>query len=90
MPNWKILSQYPCGCQVRQVHIPRSERYFIEYCPKHKATFDMYEALVKYGSALMFLKGDLRKLLGNMEYKALSQAYSNASKAIAKAEGRGS
>ncbi len=45
MPNWKILSQYPCGCQVRQVHIPQGERYFIEYCPKHKAANDMYEAL---------------------------------------------
>lgn len=48
---------------------------------------EMYEALIKYGSALMFLKGDLRKLPGDTEYKALAQAYSNAQIALAKIEG---
>ena len=59
----------------------------IKYCTKHKAAPDMYEALIALCSALMFLKGDLRKILGDTEYDALSKAYTKAYVAKAKAEG---
>jgi len=52
--EWIMLARYACGCQVREV--PYTERgetgtkrlanaTVIEYCPKHKAAPDMYEAL---------------------------------------------
>lgn len=43
---YTILSQYVCGCQVRE--FKRGEKGYrikdviIEYCPKHKAAEDMY------------------------------------------------
>ena len=56
--------------------------------PIYKAAPEMYEALKALKDALMFLKGDLRKVLGNAEYDALSEAYSKGYMALTKAEGK--
>lgn len=47
---WKIILEHDCGCQIRQLQHSASayscvEGYTINYCPKHKAAEDMYEAL---------------------------------------------
>jgi len=53
---WKVISQYACGCQIREVN-----RQFkgsavvstiIEYCPKHGAAPKMYEALKAFDEYL--------------------------------------
>jgi hypothetical protein len=44
--KYKVVSQYACGCQVRQVHNDNlTDSYVIEYCSKHNSASDMYESL---------------------------------------------
>lgn len=43
MPR-RIVTRYGCGCRISCGH----GSYSITYCAKHKATPDMYEALVKF------------------------------------------
>ena len=47
--EWKVISQYACGCQIRETSRPNKRGVvlatIIEYCPKHKAATEMYEAL---------------------------------------------
>jgi len=40
--SW-IAEKMPCGCGIRK--FAPEETYDIEYCPKHKAAQEMYEAL---------------------------------------------
>jgi len=39
--SW-IAERMPCGCGIRK--FAPEETYDIEYCPKHKAAQDLYEA----------------------------------------------
>ena len=53
--EWKVVSQYACGCQVRE-HIRHTLKadisaLIIVYCPKHNAAWDMAEALKAYQKA---------------------------------------
>lgn len=42
----RIVSHYDCGCQIRQIQNDNfTDSYVLEYCPKHKAALEMYEAL---------------------------------------------
>ena len=43
--EWTIASTAECGCIVKHQRYPAYNSYRIEYCPKHKAAPDMYEAL---------------------------------------------
>jgi len=40
--DYIIKTKFPCGCQIRQ---KMNDDLFIEYCSKHKAAPDIYEAL---------------------------------------------
>ena len=49
---------------------------------------DLYEALLKYGSALMFLEGNFKERFSKTELESLQQAYRKGTEALAKAEGK--
>ena len=78
-----IMTVSGCGCLIRRIG---KNTYDMEYCPKHEAAPDMYEALVKYGSALMFLEGNFKERLSKTELESLQQAYRKGTEALAKAE----
>lgn len=42
-----VIGLEECGCEIHQDH---DARVRIEYCPKHKAVGDLYEALEKIRS----------------------------------------
>ena len=69
-----VLQRFPCGCTIEDLG---DGSHAINYCPKHKAAPDMYEAL----RALVGWLEDDKKLIGNV---ALIQ--SDCHKALAKAE----
>lgn len=81
--EYTILSQYACGCQIREfkggVKGYRTKDTVIEYCPKHKAAEDMYEALKESSMwvAKMSADGNLiaGRVLGRIN-KALRKAES--------------
>ena len=95
MKTVKVASRYACGCQVRQVENSESpflDSYLIEYCPKHEAAPDMYEALkslAKMREMLKLHKGDYEKLAEVIGVKSVEELIDlTISEAIAKAEGK--
>ena len=86
-----IVNDYACGCKIRY---DRGVVYYIDYCPKHKAAPDMYEALK--GFLYNFMQ--MRKLnptafnmLNPNEKKAwiiMRDSAAKAEKALSKAEGK--
>ena len=78
--------QLKCGCIVETTSDPKT--CSLTMCPIHKAAPDMYEALVKYGSALMFLEGNFKERFSKTELESLQQAYRKGTEALAKAEGK--
>ena len=44
-PNWKAITQYKCGCEIREVRLPTGLHYSMEWCPKHDVAESMYDAL---------------------------------------------
>ena len=60
--QWKVISQYACGCQVREVKRTIRETEVIgtviEYCPKHKAAPGMAEVLNDIVKAASFCHAD--------------------------------
>ena len=54
-----------------------------------KAAPKMYEALVKYGSALMFLEGNFKERFSKTELESLQQAYRKGFEVLAEVEGKG-
>lgn len=85
----ELLNQ-ACGCVVfrRHSNILDEDRVFIQFCPKHKAAPDMYEALKKIADE------GTRCLLTEQPNKPLRDVYNIgevdriARQAIAKVEGR--
>jgi hypothetical protein len=74
--EWQVAFQYDCGCLVKCIHAHSNypyDSYRIEYCPKHKAAPEMYEAL-------KILVPELKK-----RHYILSDKITNA---LAKAEGK--
>lgn len=74
----KVLMQYACGCQIRQIGDNPDLFCRIEYCPKHDAAPDMHEAL----------KTLLRDYSINPNSNIFYEACRKARQALAKAEGK--
>ena len=82
--EWITLAQFACGCQVREVPYEvikgLANATVIEYCPKHKAAPDMYEALTR------FLESSA--CTNNCDPDDMTCDTNFAKKALAKAEGK--
>lgn len=75
--NHNYTKEFLCGCRIKIVGDLHTSA--IEYCPKHKAAPDMYEAL----KALM-----KEYWMDTQPDETATNNWSNAQKALAKAEGR--
>jgi len=85
-----ILQRFPCGCTIEEL---ADGSHGINYCPKHKAAPDMYEALKEAKEWIAELQNSIKGLCEDegLEYHEPTEPCKTEiriNKALAKAEGK--